>query len=158
MNRCDELLQKSWEGEIVGRTFFAGLAEAMPDDAPMWGVLVALETATEALIRPVATAHGLSVDETAVVESAYALVEGTRTAPRDEVLASTRAVIPGYLEMYRELEALLPNRETWLGAELAEHEQALEAAIDGFLRGDTDWHARIAAYLGRHGVALEQPA
>lgn len=158
MDHCDELLQKAWEGEILGRTFFSGLADAAPTDAPMWELMVALESATAAMIEPIAAAHGVVIDEHAQVVEGEALVAGSRDLSRDDLLAATLAVIPGFLEMYRELATVLPPEETWLGDELVEHEQALAEALDAALHDRPNGTTRVVAYLARRGIDAGQPA
>lgn len=153
MDRRDELLKKSWEGEILGRTFFAALDGPYPEDRRLWEMLTALETTMEALVAPVAQAHGLAVDAAALEASGRELAEGS-AGGRDELFKGTLTVVAEFLDIYRELTNLLPEDEAWLGDELVAHEQALASYIEHELEGRPGGEVRVVQFLERHGADL----
>lgn len=154
MDRRDELLKKSWEGEVLGRSFFAGLCEVMPDDRPMWELLTGLESTMEALVGPVGEKHGIQLDRAALEEAGST---ATLTAPeggRELLFKETLEVVAKYLILYRELTDLLPDDEAWIGRELIAHEQALAYYIAKELAGEPGGEAKVAEFLSRHGADI----
>ena len=157
MDRQDELLKKSWEGEILGRSFFAALAGPYPDDRHMWSRLTALEATMEGLVAPVGQAHGLEVDPGALEASGKAFAEGAGGG-REELLKGTLGVVAEFLDVYRELTGLLPDDEAWVGRELVAHEEALAFYIEHELEGRPGGEEGVAQFLKRHGSELPATA
>ena len=153
MDRQDELLRKSWEGEILGRSFFAALTDPYPADQKMWSLLTALETTMEGLVAPVGRAHGLEVDQDAMEATGRELAAGS-AGGRDELFKGTLAVVAEFLDVYRELTGLLPEDEAWVGRELVAHEEALAFYIEHELEGPPGGDEQVAAFLKRHGAEL----
>jgi hypothetical protein len=150
MDERDELLTRAWEGEILGRSYFAGLARLLPGDAPMWDLMAALEETTEALVAPVGRAHGITVDADALRATGAQLAEQSSASRRVDILGGGLAVVAQYLPVYERLCELLDGDEAWLGRELVAHEQALAHLMDAELHGRPDGAAPIHAYLARH--------
>ena len=157
MDRQDELLKKSWEGEILGRSFFAALAGPYPEDQKMWSLLAALEATMEGVVAPVGRAHGLEVDAAALEASGREFAAGS-AGGRDELFRGTLAVVAEFLDVYRELTGLLPEDEAWVGSELVAHEEALAFYIEHELEGRPGGDEQVAEFLKRHGADLPATA
>lgn len=154
MDRRDELLKKSWAGEILGRSFFAGLSAAMPDDERMWRLLTSLEETTGALVAPVAEKHGIGIDVPALEATGAGFAGSAAESGREALFKQTLEVVAEFLESYRELAALLADDEAWLGQELVEHEQALAYYIERELAGDQGGDTKVLEFLARHGADI----
>ncbi|MHB8682167.1 MAG: hypothetical protein ACYDA2_08750 [Acidimicrobiales bacterium] len=153
MDERNELLERSWEGEIVGEAFFSRLADVQPADAGIWAVLARLEQTMGALIAPVARAHGVHVDTAVASKAGRDLADGLHDSTRDEILRGGLLVVEEFLALYRLLCGLLPETERELGDELVAHEQALAACFEAMLAGTPDPIAAVGAFLARHGAA-----
>lgn len=154
MDRRDELLKKSWEGEVLGRSFFFALIDAMPTDRRMWELLTALEDTMCALVAPVAERHGIQIDP-ATLDATGA--EFARSAPedgREALFKETLEVVAAFLGYYRELTGLLADDEMWIGRELFAHEEALAHYIERELAGEPDGEAKVVEFLARHGAEI----
>ena len=154
MDHRDELLKKSWEGEVLGRSFFAALSETMPADRRMWELLAALEDTMGALVAPVAESHGIGIDVPALEEGAVAFAASAPDRGRDTVLKQTLDVVVEYLEVYSELTGLLSDDEAWLGHELVKHEQALGYYMEHELTGEGGGEVKVIDFLTRHGAEI----
>ena len=154
MDRRDELLKKSWEGEVLGRSFFAALCDVMPEDRPMWGLLTELESTMETLVAPVAEKHGIEVDRAALEEAGSGAALTAPEAGREPLFKETLGVVAKYLTLYEELTDILPDDEAWIGRELIAHEQALAYYIAKELAGEPGGEAKVAEFLSRHGADI----
>jgi hypothetical protein len=154
MDRVDELLKKSWEGEVLGRSFFGGLAESFPDDRRMWNLLEALEATMESLIVPVAREHGLAVDAARLETSGNDYAQGAGAGGREDLFKGTLDVVSEYLQIYQELTAILPEDEAWLGHELIAHENALAYYMERALSGQDGGEDQVLDFLTRHGAEI----
>lgn len=154
MDHRDELLKKAWEGEVLGRSFFAALADTMPADRRMWELLAALEGTMGALVAPVAEGHGIGIDVPALEEGAVAFATSAPDRGRDAVLKQTLDVVQEYLQVYAELTGLLAEDEAWLGHELVNHEQALGYYLEHELTGQRGGEVKVLDFLARHGAEI----
>lgn len=150
MGECEDLLRRSWEGEVLGRHLFTDLCALLPDDRPVWELLAELETTMGELVAPVGRRHGLDIDEAAIERAASDLATAAQGGGRDTLMTSALAVVGEYVPMYERLRELLPEDERWLGDELVTHERAFEAYLRGALEGRPDAGSDIRTFLGRH--------
>lgn len=151
--RRDELLKKSWEGEVGGEAFFGGLRHILPDDRATWEALTRLEATTRRLIDPVARGHGIEIDEEASAEAGASFAAGATPEARDGLLHATVDIANEFLGIYRELGDLLDADEAWLSDELVAHELALQHCINALLSGEDGGEKLIEEYLARHGAS-----
>ena len=154
MDRRDELLKKSWEGEVLGHSFFSALIDAMPADHRMWELLTALEATTGALVAPVARSHGIEIDDAALVEGGTGFAQSAVDQGRDALFKQTLEVVADFMTSYQELTGLLAEDETWLGRELVAHEEALAHYIECELAGEPGGDAKVVEFLSRHGAEI----
>jgi hypothetical protein len=145
-----ELLEKSWEGEIVGQVFFQKIGDLLPDNQPSWDLIARLESTMLALVEPVARTHGATLDELAVTQAAKDLAVAVGATGRDGVIDGTLAVIEEFLVAYRQLEGLLAPDDRWIGTELVAHELAFQHYLVALRHGDTDGDRPILEFLDRH--------
>lgn len=151
--RRDELLKKSWEGEVGGEAFFGALRDVLPGERTAWDALTRLEATTRRLIEPRARGHGIEIDEETSARAGASFAEAATTAEaRVSLLHATVGVANEFLGIYRELGGLLEPDEVWLSDELVAHELALQHCINALLSGDEDGEKLIDEYLARHGA------
>lgn len=154
MDERDELLRRSWEGEVLGEAFFASLTDVLPEDSAAWATLSRLEGAMAALIAPVAEAHAVHIDADAASASGRELAESLRATSRDDVLRGGLALVDNeFLPMYRRLGEILADSERWLGEELVAHEQALASCFSNMLAGEPRPAQAVEGFLARHATA-----
>ncbi len=156
MGDINELLRKSWEGEILGRAFFSALVDLRPADERMWQLMAVLESTMEGLVEPVGAAHGVQVDVAALSDSAVDFARNTKGEPRDELLKTTLAIAVRGLPVYEELRPLLSEDEAWLADELVEHEQAFAHYVKAELAGTPGGEAPLVEFITRHGAGVPQ--
>jgi len=154
MDRRDELLKKSWEGEVLGRSFFSALVEAMPADRRMWELLTALEETMGALIAPVAERHDIHIEPEVLDATGVEFARSAPEAGRDALFKQTLDVVSEFLDSYRELTGLLADDEIWIGRELIAHEEALAYYIESELAGEPGGDAKVVEFLGRHSAEI----
>jgi hypothetical protein len=146
-----ELVLGAYLGEVAGEAAFAGMAMLIDDPArrSKLEVLRLLEAQTEARLRPLAEAHGLTA--AAVVEArrrgwGHATMAPDAEARWAQVVNGMTAVCPGEIEKFRRLRTLAPAAEQSIAAEVLAHEEALLAfaqrEADG--RGDTSLEPVVA--------------
>lgn len=151
-SRINELLRKSWEGEVLGEAFFAGMAKKLPDDKAEWDALTRLEATTRRLVEPVARAHGIEIDEAEAIKNGETFAAIATSETRDDLLKGTSQLATSeFLPIYRELTDLLGPDEAWIGEELVTHELALVHCVEALLAGEADGDKLINEYLDRHG-------
>lgn len=154
MDHRDELLKKSWEGEVLGESFFAVLTGVLPDDRGMWELLTVLESTMGGLVEPVASQHGIQIDSEALKASGKSFAEASAGGARDAIFQELLTVVGGFLETYQELTGLLADDEAWLGRELVAHEQALAYYVEHELAGQGGGEAKVVDFLTRHGTEI----
>lgn len=154
MDRRDELLKKSWEGEVLGRSFFAALIDAMPTDRRMWELLTALEETMGALVAPVAERHGIQIEPGPLDATGAEFARSAPESGRDALFKQTLDVVAEFLDSYRELTGLLAEDEVWIGRELVAHEEALAYYIERELAGEPGGEAKVVEFLDRHGAEI----
>ena len=154
MDRRDELLKKSWEGEVLGRSFFSALIDAMPTDRRMWELLTALEETMGALVAPVAERHGIQIEPAALELTGAEFARSSREGGREVLFKQTLEVVSDFLDSYRELTGLLVEDEMWIGRELVAHEEALAYYIERELAGEPGGEAKVVEFLDRHGAEI----
>ena len=158
MDHRDELLKKSWEGEVVGQSFFRALAEEMPSDRPMWETLANLEGVMGELVESVAVQHELEIDLGALESTGISFAKSTPTGDRDVLFKELLAVVAEFLKTYEELAGLLAADEAWLGRELIAHEQALAFYVEHELAGEQGGDIKVLEFLGRHASGIPAEA
>lgn len=158
MDHRDELLKKSWEGEVLGESFFAALTDVLPDDRAMWDLLTALESTMGGLVETVAVQHGIQIDSEALTASGKSFAEASPEGGRDILFGELLKVVSEFLEVYQELTGLLADDEAWLGSELVAHEQALAYYVEHELAGKGGGEAKVVEFLTRHGSEIPASA
>jgi hypothetical protein len=153
MAERDDLLKKSWEGELLGRSFFESLAELMPADSAMWTLMATLEATVAGIIDPVGRAHGIALDEPLLVQSGIDFARAAAKAGREAILKGGLSIISEYLATYEELGTLLSADDAWLAPELIDHEHALGHYLQSELDGTTGGESLIIDFLARHEVS-----
>ena len=123
----DELLKKSWVGEILGRSVFETLVEVIPADVRMWELLAALERTTADVIEPVGRADGMEVDKTALARAGAELARAASEAGWGgrNVLTGGLTIVAECRAIYEKLGSLLAEDEAWLADELVAHKGVL---------------------------------
>lgn len=154
MDHRDELLKKSWEGEVLGESFFEALVDVMPGDRAMWELLTALESTMGGLVEPVAVRHGIQIDSETLKASGKAFAQAPPEGGRGILFGELLKVVGEFLEVYRELTGLLAEDEAWLGRELVAHEQALAYYVEQELAGQGGGEAKVVDFLTRHGADI----
>ncbi|HXS23440.1 MAG TPA: hypothetical protein VN719_04370 [Gemmatimonadales bacterium] len=158
MDHRDELLKNSWEGEVVGQSFFRALVEEMPSERPMWETLAELEGAMGGLVESVAVRHGLEIDRGALESTGISFAKSAPAGDRDALFKELLAVVAEFLKTYEELAGLLAGDEAWLGRELIAHEQALAFYVEQALAGEQGGDIKVLEFLGRHGSEIPAEA
>lgn len=101
----------SFAEEISGETCFAALSEAEPDPrhAAIFAKLSRIEAETVKLMRPMATALGLTpADEAAVRQSGRDAVRHRKPRPFAEFLEHILRDYPAYVDEFAQLAELSP--------------------------------------------------
>lgn len=154
MGEREDLLQRSWDGEVLGRHLFSRLCTLLPDDSDVWELLTRLETTMGALVAPVGRSHGLQVDDDALERAAAELAAAAKPGGRDALCTAALAVVGEFVPLYERLRDVLPEDERWLGDELVTHERAFESYLRGLLEARPDADAEIVAFLDRHEAVV----
>lgn len=157
MDHRDELLKNSWEGEVVGQSFFRALAEEMPLERPMWETLADLEDTMGSLVESVAIRHGLAIDNETLESTGISFAKSA-PADKDALFTELLAVVAEFLKTYEELAGLLEEDEAWLGRELVAHEQALAFYVEHALAGESGGDVKVIEFLARHGAEITAEA
>ena len=126
---AEELWVESYQGEVLGETLFARLAERQ-DDAErrrQLEVLTLLERATKQLAEPVFDRRGLDRGDTsATIAQATELADALVGVTWEEFLASFEGITTQFLEKYRQLVELAPDdAERQIAEAYVAHELAL---------------------------------
>lgn len=146
-----ELLRKSWEGEILGESFFEGLAKALPDDRREWEALARLERVTGRLVEAVAKAHGVEVDEAEAARTGAAFAESATEESRDDLLKATIGLANDeFLPLYRQIAGVPGEDESTLGKALVAHELALIHCCEALLAGEPGGEDKIEEFIAVH--------
>jgi hypothetical protein len=126
-----ELWVESYQGEVLGETFFGLLAqrEADPVRRHQLDVLTLLEHETKLLAEPVFARNGIDMgDSDASVSIGTQFADGFESLSWEDFLASIEPVTAQFLAKYRELVSLCTDPSDRAVAEsYVAHEEALEA-------------------------------
>lgn len=147
MATVSELLEQAWAGEALGAAYFEALEHSLPDQIATWTLLARLERTTGKLVEPVASAHGVTIDEAGAAATGAQFGEASQDLAT--VIDGSLNVAAQYLGVYEELGKALPPDDAWLGTELVTHEQALVSCMEG-LRNGTDGTVAVRSFLHRH--------
>lgn len=140
--RAAELWAESYQGEVLGETIFALLAEQQddPEHRRHLELLAVLERSTKELADPVFDRNGFDRGDTAAsVAAATEAATGAAQLSWTDLLASIEPIAEGFLVKYRELVTLVDNDDDRAVAEAyVAHELALVEFARRALRGDDD--------------------
>ncbi len=141
----------AFEEEISGETFFAALGSAEPDPrrAGLWAKIAKIERQTVAVLRPLATALGVTpADEAAVQQSGVEDAVEWQALPFEDVMAiMVRDYPTGYLEEFKAMLPIAPERAVRAVQLLIDHEIAIIDMARAELSGTGDPAAPLDAYL-----------
>jgi hypothetical protein len=131
---ASDLWVESYQGEVLGESLFARLAERErdPDHRHQLEMLTVLERATKELAEPVLERRGQDWGDTAGSQATAAqFADGLAGTSWDEFLGSFEPVISEFLAKYRQLTELA---ETETERRVAEAYVAHELALATFVR------------------------
>ncbi|MEL7136227.1 MAG: hypothetical protein AAFN03_10975 [Pseudomonadota bacterium] len=150
-----EALQEVYHGEQFGEAFFEALLPRATDQEQRYilGSLLQLESEGKAIMRPVLTKLGLSLDEDPAsrplgVKSAEMLNELAWT---EQFAAMAKGIRAKGLPQYEELAALIAEDEDSeafaLASFMGKHERAILAASENIAAGRSDPIAPVVEIL-----------
>jgi hypothetical protein len=149
--RAAALLREAWEVEIGGVPFFGVLADRFPDHREALTLLARVEQVTGKLVEPVARAHGVEVDESAIVNGVRRYAERLDgTLP--SIMKDSVALGASYIESYQELHSVLAAEEAQLADDLVAHEQAAMHLMTCIAEGSAGGEDLVKDYLARHDI------
>jgi len=126
---AEELWVESYQGEVLGETLFAKLAERQedPERRRQLEVLTLLEKATKELAEPVFDRRGLDRGDTsATIAQAKELADALEGISWEDFLASFEGITTQFLEKYLQLVDLAPDdTERQIAEAYVAHERAL---------------------------------
>ncbi len=126
-----ELWTESYQGEVLGETFFGWLAAHEYDETRkrQLEVVTLLERSTKELAEPIFERLGFDRGDTdASIALAIALAEGTAEGTWEQMLEAVAAITVDFLVKYRELVELAEEPfEKEIALAYVAHEEALAA-------------------------------
>jgi hypothetical protein len=156
----EELWVESYQGEVLGETLFALLAEKEtdPERRRALEVLTLLERSTKELAEPIFEGQGFDRGDTAEsVESGTALASAVQGMGWEQFLGSFEPITAQFLEKYRQLVALaVEDEERRIAEAYVAHEEALMSFARRALGQDTG--DPLEPILALPHVAAAQPA
>ena len=123
----ETLWVKSYQGEVLGEVFFAGIAEHLDDGdrAAKMRVLATLERRTREAMVPSLERAGLSTEsDPDSVSAGQALADGVASVSWADLMASFEPVTTRYAAMYARIGQLCPAEQATADL-LVAHELAL---------------------------------
>ena len=131
-DEADMLWREAYEGEVLGETLFATLAEREPDPTrrQLLQVLTRLERSTKELAEPVLAQRGVTTDVDGARANARSLADGVASLAWSDFLGSFQPVISEFLAKYRRLVSLADDDgERAVAEAYVTHELALEVFL-----------------------------
>lgn len=128
---------ESYQGEVLGEAYFAGMAERITDPAlrEKINLLTCLERSTKELLEPVIRRLGVSAEPDQAMLDAAGNVTDVEYLP---MLKSFIAAAAEYLGRYTRLRSLVEPPDGAIVDQLIAHELAFELFARRELAGDND--------------------
>lgn len=146
------LLQRAFEGEVIGSSMFAYMGSATDDDnrRTTLQMLEAVERTTAAALLPVLEKCGVTADEDGAAERGQRLAHDLIGQPWSEVWTVILPLARADLRNFQRLRDLLDAEDQDVGAQVIEHESALIDFAEREIAGTADATQRLDYYLALH--------
>ncbi len=134
----EKLWEQAYQGEVLGETFFSGVADHLDDAEQVrkMRVLAELERRTKEAVAPALTRAGVSTEPDAeTVGLAEALADDSANRSWGDLMASIGSVTDQFIPLYQRIGELDPS-ELEAADLLVAHEVALRDFTRAELAGD----------------------
>ncbi|MFC6585100.1 FAD-dependent oxidoreductase [Sulfitobacter aestuariivivens] len=133
-------LRQYLEEEIEGAAYFERLAERFQDDdlKRKMMLLKQVEEHTAVAVRPLIEKYDLRPRDAAELTRSGQKQADTAPGDWDELIAQMRSTFPGYIEDFRQLEAMAPPDDLPPLKVMTEHEVAALAFLEAEANGDPE--------------------
>lgn len=151
-NERNVLLQRAFEGEVVGSSMFAHMGLATNDDncRTTLQMLETVERTTAAALLPVLEKCGVTADQDGAAERGKLFAHDLSGRTWAEVWTEILPLARADLRDFQRLGDLLDEEDHGVGAQVVEHESALIDFAEREIAGTADATQRLRRYLALH--------
>ena len=132
-------LHEMYTGEVFGEAFSHALMLAAKNDREHYhfAVLMQLETETEARLRPILYAHGLTLEQTTDLSQIDAVVSAYTTMEYRDFAELLRPRIEWFVNRYEAFAKLAPESDEETALSMVRHERAILSWLEQESNGAT---------------------
>ena len=143
-------LKASYEEEIEGQAFFAGLAARHPERGEALRLIARIEHVTADILRPAVVRAGITPADPGELTARGQAEAAADNRPWAVVVHAMAQDYPTYVQEMAQTLAKAPPRDRAAMAALVAHEQAIVDFALADLRGDDDCLRPLLTFLEHH--------